>query len=105
MIETAQIEEAAQVLREAAPGATVILIGSYARGDARSDSDVDFLVVMPQVRNRYAEMVRLTESLRSLHLPVDVVVLSRERFEYWRKTPNTLANRAIKEGKIYGQVA
>jgi hypothetical protein len=34
-----------------------------------------------------------------------VVVLSRQRFEYWKDTPNTLSYRAVKEGKVYEQVA
>ena len=93
------------MLLEAAPGSRVILFGSHARGDAEADSDVDFMVVEPQVVNRHAEMVRLAEVLRPLLLPVDVVVVSAERFDYWQDTPNTVIYRAAKEGKVYEQVA
>jgi len=37
----------------------VILFGSYARGDATEDSDVDFLVVEKDVPSNVTEVVRL----------------------------------------------
>lgn len=93
------------LLLEAAPKSRVILFGSHARGEADADSDVDFLVIEPEVENRYAEMVRLREVLRPLLIPVDVLVVSQENFDYWRDTPNTVYHRAAKEGKVYEQVA
>jgi len=105
MVDQETIEKAVNLLLAAAPGSKVILFGSHARGDAKADSDVDFMVVEPDVKDRHAEMVRLAEVLRPLMLPVDVVVVSAERFEYWRDTPNTIIHRAAKEGRVYEQVA
>jgi len=93
------------LLAAAPPGSKVILFGSYARGQAGPRSDLDLLVIEPQVQDRAAEIVRLRRVLRGLGLAVDVVVLSRQRFEYWKDTPNTLSYRAVKEGKVYEQVA
>ena len=83
----------------------VILFGSYAQGRATLDSDLDLLVIEPHVTDRHAETVRLAEVLRVLRIPVDVVVLSAEKFAYWKDTPNTLAFRAAREGRAYEQVA
>ena len=105
MVDEETIDKAARLLLEAAAGSRVILFGSYARGEAGDDSDLDFLVVEPEVENRLTEAVRLTEVLRPLMLPMDVVVVSEERFAYWRDTPNTLIHRAVTEGKTYEQVA
>jgi uncharacterized protein len=106
MMDRQTLERAAEMLLEAAPaGSRVILFGSHARGEAGPRSDVDFLVVEPEVTNRMGEMVRLAEVLRPLRVPADVLVTSAERFEYWRDTPNTLIYRAAREGRVYGQVA
>jgi predicted nucleotidyltransferase len=105
MADAEAIREGVNRLLRAAPGARVILFGSRARGDADARSDVDFLVVEPQVGSRLAEMVRLTEVLRPLGMAADVLVVSEEQFQYWRDTPNTLVYRALKEGKVYETVA
>ncbi|HUT61189.1 MAG TPA: nucleotidyltransferase domain-containing protein [Phycisphaerae bacterium] len=99
------IDRAAQMLLDAAPGSRVILFGSHARGRGDSASDVDFLVVEPYVKSRIQEMVRLHEVLRPLLVPVDVLVVSQEQFEYWKDTPTTVYYDAAREGKVYEQVA
>ncbi len=83
----------------------VILFGSYARGQARPDSDLDFLVVEPQLQSGIDETVRLRKALRGLPVAVDILVVSKETFLYWMETPNTVYYRAAKEGKVYEQVA
>jgi predicted nucleotidyltransferase len=92
--------KAVDMLRAAAPGATIILFGSHARGEAGPDSDVDFLVVEPEVTARREEMVRLLDVLRPLRIPVDVVVASVEVFEKWSDTPGTVYYEAKQEGKV-----
>ena len=47
MFDDALIAEAARMLQAAAPEAQVLLFGSYARGEAGPDSDLDFLVIEP----------------------------------------------------------
>jgi hypothetical protein len=63
------------------------------------------LVVEPEVTDRVAEMVRLGEVLRPLGIAADVLVVSSERFDYWRDTPNTVIHQAAKEGRVYEAVA
>ena len=105
-IDRETIDRAARLLLEAAPsGSRVILFGSYARGTAAPESDLDFLVVEPEVRRQVDEMARLTETLSGLSIAVDVLVVSAEKFVYWKDTPNTVFYRAAREGKVYEQVA
>lgn len=87
-------------LREAAPDATVILFGSHARGEARTDSDIDLLVVEPVVESRHAEMVRLDDALRGLLVAVDIVVVSEAVYHDWADEPGTVIYEAAREGRV-----
>jgi predicted nucleotidyltransferase len=100
------LQKALCLLFDAAPsGSQVILFGSRASGQARRDSDYDFLVIEPQVHNRFSEMVRLSDLLGSALIPADVVVMSRETFQRWRSEPNSLAHRAARQGVLYDSAA
>ena len=94
------IDRAANVLHRAAPDATIILFGSRARGNASPESDIDFLLVAPEVKSRRREMARLSRLLRPLRIPADVLVFSRQVFEQWAKIPGTVIHEAAREGKV-----
>jgi predicted nucleotidyltransferase len=95
-------EIVARLLEAAPPGSKVILFGSQARGDADRQSDVDLLVVEPEVENRIKEMIRLDSALEPLLVPVDILVASAAEFDYWKDTVNTLHYHAAREGKVHG---
>ena len=94
------IKEVTMRLKEAAPRATIILFGSHARGDAGEASDLDILVVEKEVKARRLEMVRLSDVIRPLGVPADILVTSRKVFEEWKDIPGTVIYKAAKEGKI-----
>ena len=100
MIPEETIQEAVRRLVEAAKPRKVILFGSYARGDARARSDLDFMVVEREVKDTHREMVRLDDALRSLRIPVDVLVVSEAAFDYWSDTTNTVMYEAKHKGKV-----
>jgi predicted nucleotidyltransferase len=102
MIPEGKIWEAARALGEAAKPAKVILFGSYATGEATEDSDLDFLVIEPVVKDRGAEMIRLQNILRPLEIEVDIDVLvyseaEAEKRRGWCTTP---VYWALREGKV-----
>jgi predicted nucleotidyltransferase len=100
MIDEALIDEAARRLRKAAPAAQVILFGSSARGDDGRHSDLDFLVVQPEVENAAEESVRLRHALRDLLVPMDIVVVSEGDVAKWRDVRGSLVHAALADGRV-----
>lgn len=100
MISEQIIKEAIERLIEAANPKKIYLFGSYARGDARKQSDLDFLVVEQGLKNRRREMVRLHDSIRSMRIPVDILVTSESTFNEWSDVPGTVMYRAKTEGRL-----
>ena len=103
MIDPDLIDEAAQRIAAAAPGARVILFGSHARGEAGADSDVDLLVIEPRVEDQHGEVVRLQRLLAPLRLPADVIVVSQAHVEEWGDVPSTMLHEALREGRVLAQ--
>ncbi len=100
MIDERTIDEAGRRIAAAAPGARVILFGSYARGDATSKSDLDFLVIEREDSTRVTEAARLHETLRGLMVPADVVVVDDDRARRRSKVKGTMIERALREGRV-----
>jgi predicted nucleotidyltransferase len=100
MISEQTIKQAAQLLGEAAKPSQVILFGSYARGDAKEDSDLDFLVIEAAPHDKFTEMVRLRQVLRPLQIPVDVLVYSQAEIDQQQNSCATAVYWALREGKV-----
>jgi predicted nucleotidyltransferase len=94
-----------ELLARAARPKYIILFGPRARGEGSEDSDFDIMVVEPEIADRGEEMVRLGRLLRSLDIAVDLLVVSAEKFEYWRDTPGNVYFEAASEGKILYEAA
>ena len=78
----------------------IILFGSYARGTAGPDSDVDLLVVMPFTGSRRAKMVELLGAVQRISFPVDVLVATPKELIRKRRIAGSLICSAAEEGKI-----
>ena len=105
VIEDETLRRLTELLAWAAKPKYIILFGSQARGEGSEDSDFDVMVVEPEIANRGEEMVRLGRLLRSLDIAVDLLVVSAEKFEYWRDTPGNVYFEAASEGKILYEAA
>jgi len=79
---------------------SVILFGSYARGESRPGSDLDILVIVDDsVANTRAESVRLRRGLRGISMPVDIVVVRNTDLQKLGATPGLLYEHVLREGK------
>lgn len=94
------IAEAGRRLSEAAPDARVILFGSHARGEADSGSDLDLLVIEPQLPSRRKEFGRLRMALGDLGVPVDLIVVSDDHVSRWGNVPGGLIHEALRDGRV-----
>jgi predicted nucleotidyltransferase len=101
MLSSDAIREAAKRAAAAANAPVrVIVFGSYGRGDATEDSDLDLLVVEREVVDRGTEYLRIHEAVGRLGVGVDVLVYSEHEFERRSEVPGTLPYWAKKEGKV-----
>jgi len=51
------------------------------------------MVVEEKPADRFAEMVRLNRLIRSFDIAIDLLVVSDEKFQYWRETPKNVKRR------------
>jgi uncharacterized protein len=77
----------------------VILFGSRARGDARPDSDVDLLVVLPWVDDKRAATVAMLRVLNDRLIPVDLVVTDPGEILRRGHLVGTVLRPALREGR------
>ena len=94
------IAEAGRRLATATDGAQVIVFGSYARGEAGPESDLDLLVIEPEVSTPRAESARLRRELRDLEVALDVIVVSSKQAEEWANVPGSMVSEALQNGRI-----
>ena len=77
------------------------LFGSRARGDQRSDSDFDILVVLPDALGAKARDYRhALDPLLGSGLPCDVLPCSVSDFEQAKDEPGTIVHTAVREGRL-----
>jgi predicted nucleotidyltransferase len=94
------IQLAVERLVAAANPSKVILFGSYARGDATEDSDLDLMVIEQEVQNSGEEMIRLHREVGDVGVGVDVLVYSDKEASRRSQVPGTLLYWAFKEGRV-----
>jgi predicted nucleotidyltransferase len=100
MVDEATIAEAGRRIGAAAPeGSRVILFGSHARGEAGPHSDLDILVIEPEVESTMKESVRLYRTLKDLRIPVHVLVIDAAKAGRRAKVKGTVVERALREGR------
>ena len=101
MLTERMIQQAVErVIAVATTPLRVILFGSYARGDANEDSDLDLIVVEKEIPDHTGEYVRLRAALGSLGVGIDLLLYPETEFEKRRDWCSTPIYWAVREGKV-----
>jgi len=78
----------------------IILFGSYARGEAGPDSDVDLLVVAPAKGSTRELAVAIGVALHDMAAAKDIIVVRPEEFAWRQNVVGTIEWPAAREGKV-----
>lgn len=93
---------AVRIAVETAQPSRVILFGSWARGEAKWDSDLDLAVLMPY--NAESELARLHRTLRrkldEIPMTIDLVVTTEHGAGKFRGSINSIYHTILQDGQV-----
>ena len=110
-VDIASIRRMAHAIGHAVDARCVILFGSRARGDYRSDSDIDLAIVSAEAELTAQQRSDLREQARAAALSaagqsvqhIDVIVWTDAEYRTKKRSINHVAGRAWREGMVlYG---
>jgi uncharacterized protein len=78
----------------------IILFGSWARGQAHPDSDLDLLVVLSRVDNKRQAAIHIGNALSDLPVSKDIVVTTPEEIAARGDVIGQVLRPALREGKV-----
>ena len=78
----------------------IILFGSRARGEARADSDVDLLVILPSVDDKRRTAIAIRRALNGLPASKDIIVATPQEIAERGDVIGLVLRPALREGKV-----
>jgi len=101
-----KVDLAVKTAIEVAQPSRIILFGSWPRGEAKWDSDLDLAVLMPDAAE--AELgkihVALRRKLEEIPMTIDLVVTTEGCAGQFRGSVNSIYHRILQDGQVvYGQ--
>jgi predicted nucleotidyltransferase len=102
------MEKAIQIIKEIIENRgikvlKIILFGSRAKGNAKEDSDWDFLVIVDKDLDRKKKwdiIIKIKRKLAELKIPNDIIINSIREFEERKDNVGYITYYALREGKI-----
>lgn len=94
------IKAIAKRLKEQYGAKEVILFGSYAKGKATDDSDIDLLVISDSKERFFERQATVRRLLRDLkkRIPVSLIVLTPEEIEERKRHGDQFINEILETG-------
>lgn len=87
---------------ELARPSRVFIFGSWARGEATADSDLDLAVLVPEGRSSEIPELRsqINRQLAQMRMSVDLIVVTEEYFAKFRSSINSIYYKIANQGKL-----
>lgn len=97
-----KVDLAVKTAVEIARPSRIILFGSWARGEARWDSDLDLAVLMPDSSESQLASVHrnLRRKLDELPMTIDLVVATEGSAGRFRNSVNSIYHRILQDGQV-----
>lgn len=89
------------IVREYQPD-KIILFGSWARGNADKESDIDLLIISDHEKDlpRYKRGLDIRLLLSQFSSPKDILFYTHDDVNRWRNVPQTFINTVLTEGRV-----
>lgn len=78
----------------------IILFGSYARGEATADSDIDLLVVFSALKHKRETTIAIRSILADIPIAKDIVVTTPVEIAEYGDLVGPILRPALREGKV-----
>lgn len=78
----------------------IVLFGSYARGEAGPDSDVDLLVIMPHEGHSARKAAEITQLVHPRRFSIDLIVRSPETVQQRARMNDWFIRELLREGRV-----
>jgi predicted nucleotidyltransferase len=97
-----KVNRAVQLAVETTQPMRVILFGSWPRGEAKWDSDLDLAVLLDDARESQLGTIRrvLRRKLDEIPMSIDLVLTTNECAERFRGSINSIYHRILTEGQV-----
>lgn len=99
MIPLAEIKKVAKRIGTTINAKSIILFGSYARGVANENSDVDLMVIADSNLPRFKRSRKIYKVLNPYPFAMDLLVYTPFEIEKGKKSPISFVSRVLREGK------
>lgn len=100
MIDKQEIKRVATEIGIAAQAERVVLFGSYAKGSAHHDSDVDLFIIAESELPRFKRSRMLYKLFRPYPFAMDLVVYTPQEVEKGKQSPISFVSRVLSEGEV-----
>ncbi|MCX7045105.1 MAG: nucleotidyltransferase domain-containing protein [Candidatus Sumerlaeota bacterium] len=100
MIDIREIHKVAKRIGIAANADRIILFGSYARGEATENSDVDLLIIAKSDQPRFKRSRALYQMFNPYPFSMDLLVYTPDEIAEAKGTSLSFVSTALREGKI-----